>query len=80
MEPRLYFENLSYDGIGDFIAAAVEKTESVPLYLLGKAAAYVDIAAILGRVTRLEAMELRTIIAVHAAMSDSKPFECCEAK
>lgn len=30
MEPRLYFENLSYDGIGDFIASAVEKSESAP--------------------------------------------------
>lgn len=79
MEPRLYFDSLTYDGIGDFIAAAVEKSEGVPLYLLGKAAAYVDIAAIMGRITRLEAMELRTIIAVHAAMSDPKPAEYCEA-
>ncbi|WP_295763434.1 hypothetical protein [uncultured Oscillibacter sp.] len=80
MEPRLYFEDLSYDGIGDFIASAVEKSESAPLYLLGKAAAYVDIAAILGRVTRLEAMELRTIIAVHAAMAEPKPAEYWEAQ
>ncbi len=78
MEPRLYFENLSYDGIGDFIAEAVEKFESVPLYLLGKAAAYVDIAAMLGRVSRLEALELRTIIAVHAGIAEAKPAEYWE--
>jgi hypothetical protein len=80
MEPRLYFENLSYDGIGDFIAASVEKSASVPLYLLGKAAAYVDIAAVLGRVSRLEAVELRTIIAVHAGMAVVKPAEYWEAQ
>jgi hypothetical protein len=80
MEPRLYFENLSYDGIGDFIAASVEKSVSVPLYLLGKAAAYVDIAAVLGRVSRLEAVELRTIIAVHAGMAAVKPAEYWEAQ
>lgn len=80
MEPRLYFENLSYDGIGDFIASAVEKSEAVPLYVLGKAAAYVDIAVNLGRVSRLEAVELRTIIAVHAGMADPKPFEYWEAQ
>lgn len=80
MEPRLYFENLGYDGIGDFIAVSVEKSESVPLYLLGKAAAYVDIAAVLGRVSRLEAVELRTIIAVHAGMAAVKPAEYWEAQ
>lgn len=80
MEPRLYFENLSYDGIGDFVAAAVEKSDSTPLYLLGKAAAYVDVAVTLGRITRLEATELRTMIAVYAGMADPKPFEYWEAR
>ena len=70
MEPCVTIENLSYDGIGDFIAAAVEKSKSVPLYLLGKAAAYTDIADTIGSVSRLEALELRTIIAVHAGMLD----------
>lgn len=74
MEPRLSIENLSYDGIGDFISNAVESSEAAPLYLLGKAAAYVDVAAVLGSVSRLEALELRTIIAVHAGVLDrSKP-------
>ena len=79
MEPRLYFENLSYDGIGDFIAASVEKSVSVPLYLLGKAAAYVDIALVLGRISRPVASELRTIIIIHASVNDTRPFEYWEA-
>lgn len=74
MEPRLSIENLSYDGIGDFISSVVESSEAASLYLLGKAAAYVDVAAALGSVSRLEALELRTIIAVHAGVLDrSKP-------
>jgi len=70
MEPCIAIENLSYDGIGDFIAAAVEDSENIPLYLLGKAAAYTDIADTVGSVSRLEALELRTIIAVHVGMLD----------
>lgn len=80
MEPRLYFENLSYDGIGDFIAASVEKSVSVPLYLLGKAAAYVDIALALGRISLPVASELHTVIIVHASVYDTHPFECWEVQ
>lgn len=71
MESCLSLESLTYDGIGDFITSAVEKSETAPLYLLGKAAAYVDIAAALYKLAPLEAMELRTIIAVHAGVLDS---------
>lgn len=66
MEPRLTLESLTYDGIGAFITSAVEKSETAPLYLLGKAAAYVDIALALGRISRPVASELRTIIIIHA--------------
>ena len=68
------------EGLSMAISFAVEKSESSLLYLLCKAAAYVDIAAILGRVTRLEAMEPRTIIAVHAAMAEPKPAEYWKAQ
>lgn len=64
----LSIENLTYDGIGDFISSVVESSEDSPLYLLGKAAAYVDIAAAFDCISRMEALELRTIIAVHAGM------------
>lgn len=73
MEPWLHIESLTYDGIGDFITSAVEMSEGAPLFLLGRAAAYIDVAAALGRVTRLEAMELRTIVAMYAGMYDTKP-------
>ena len=79
MEPRLNLESLTYDGIGDFISSAVEKSETAPLYLLGKAAAYVDIALTLGRISRPVALELRTIIIVHASVNDNHPFEYWEA-
>lgn len=79
MEPCLSLESLTYDGIGDFISNAVEKSETAPLYLLGKAAAYVDIALALGRISRPVASELRTIIIVHASVNDNHPFEYWEA-
>lgn len=70
MEPCLNLESLTYDGIGDFITRAVEKSETAPLYLLGKASAYVDIALSLDCISRPVASELRTIIAVHAGILD----------
>lgn len=79
MEPRLTLESLTYDGIGAFITSAVEKSETAPLYLLGKAAAYVDIALVLGRISRPVASELRTIIIIHASVNDTRPFESWEA-
>lgn len=80
MEPCLSLESLTYDGIGNFITSAVEKSETAPLYLLGKAAAYVDIAAALDCISRLEALELRTVIIVHASINDNRPFEYWEAR
>lgn len=80
MEPCLSLESLTYDGIGDFIASAVEKSGTSPLYLLGKAAAYVDIALALGRISRPVALELRTVIIVHASVNDNRPFEYWEAR
>jgi hypothetical protein len=74
MEPCLNLESLTYDGIGDFISSAVEKSETTPLYLLGKAAAYVDIALALGRISHMVASELRTIIVIHASVNDTRPF------
>ncbi len=74
MEPRLTLESLTYDGIGNFIASAVEESQDVPLYLLGKAAAYVDIALALGSIFPMEAMELRTVIVVYAGILDPAPL------
>lgn len=75
MYPYLYLESLTYDGIGDFIASAVEKSEDSPLYLLGRAAVYIDVAAALGRISPLEALELRTVVAIHAGMIDAGSLE-----
>lgn len=67
MREYLEFHELTYDGIGDFIEGADQQDAISPLYLLGKAAAYVDMAYALDRLTRAEALELRTCIAVYAA-------------
>lgn len=67
MKSYLEFHELTYDGIGDFIESADQQDAISPLYLFGKAAAYVDMAYALDRITRTEALELRTCIAVYAA-------------
>lgn len=70
MNLRLCLDDLTYDGIGDYIASVAEIPDGDSLYLLGKSAAYVDIAAALGYISRLEGLELRTLIAVHAGILD----------
>lgn len=67
MNECLEFHELTYDGIGDYIESAARQDAISPLYLFGKAAAYVDMAYALDRLTRAEALELRTCIAVYAA-------------
>ncbi|MCI8801897.1 MAG: hypothetical protein HFG01_00950 [Oscillibacter sp.] len=42
MKQYLEFDALTYDGIGDYIEKAAQQDETAVLYLLGKAAAYVD--------------------------------------
>ena len=67
MREYLEFHELTYDGIGDYIEEASRQDAISPLYLFGKAAAYVDMAYVLENLTRAEALELRTCIAVYAA-------------
>lgn len=67
MKQYLEFHELTYDGIGDYIESAARQDTVRPLYFLGKAAAYVDMAYALDRITKAEALELRTCIAVYAA-------------
>lgn len=75
MQLRLSLDCLTYDGIGDFIVNAAEQANGALLYLLGKAAAYVDIASALGRVSILESAELRATICVYAGMHNTKPHK-----
>lgn len=67
MKQYLEFDALTYDGIGDYIEKAARQDETAVLYLLGKAAAYVDIAYALEMLPKARARELHTCIAVYAA-------------
>ena len=61
MKQYLELNDLSYDVLGDFIEnAAHQDGDSVP-FLLGKAAAYIDVAFVLELITRAEAEELLCI-------------------
>lgn len=65
MKSYLEFSSLSYDTIGDFIEGASDQVVYDPLFLLGKAAAYVDCAYASGLVAEMEAEELLTCISVY---------------
>lgn len=67
MNECLGFKDLTYERISSYIEDAVNQDAISPLYLLGKAAAYVDISFSLARITESEARQLHDCIAVHAA-------------
>ncbi len=68
MKQYLELNDLSYDVLGGFIEdAAHQDGGSVP-FLLGKAAAYVDVAFVLELITRAEAEELLLCIQVYQGM------------
>lgn len=68
MKQYLELNDLSYDVLGDFIEdAAHQDGDSVP-FLLGKAAAYIDVAFVLELITRTEAEELLLCIQVYQGM------------
>ncbi len=60
MKPYLEMDALTYDGLGDFIQGAAYDP-----FLLGKAAAYVDMAFLLDLITQAEAGELLLCIQVY---------------
>ena len=68
MRQYLELNDLSYDILGGFIEdAAHQDGDSVP-FLLGKAAAYIDIAFVLELITRAEAEELHLCILIYRGM------------
>ncbi len=66
MKPYLDLDALTYDGLGDFIQAAAYEPDAV--FLLGKAAAYVDMAFVLDLIPRAEAEELLLCVQVYRSM------------
>ena len=69
MKEYLNFEEWTFDGISAFIESAVNQDTVSPLYLLGKAAAYVDAGFSFGELSESEARELHTRIACYAGCS-----------
>lgn len=68
MKQYLELNDLSYDVLGVFIEeAAHQDSDSVP-FLLGKAAAYIDVAFVLELITQAEAEELLLCIQVYQGM------------
>lgn len=68
MKQYLELNDLSYDVLGGFIEdAAHQDKRSVP-FLLGKAAAYIDVAYVLELITRVEAEELLLCIQLYQGM------------
>lgn len=68
MGTYLELNDISYDVLGGFIENAVHQdSDSVP-FLLGKAAAYIDVAFVLKLITRAEAEELLLCIQVYQGM------------
>lgn len=68
MKQYLELNDLSYDVLGGFIEeAARQDGDSVP-FLLGKAAAYIDVAFVLELITQAEAEELLLCIQVYLGL------------
>lgn len=65
MRKYLNFEEWTFDGISAFIENAVDQDAISPLYLLGKAAAYVDAGFSFGELSESEARGLHTKIACY---------------
>ena len=66
MREYLNFEEWTFDGISVFIESAVNQDTISPLYLLGKAAAYVDAGFSFDELSESEARELHARIACYA--------------
>lgn len=65
----LEFSDLNYNSISDFIEDSVSEDGISSFYLLGKAAAYTDVAYSLDFLTFSEAKELHACIAVYAGLN-----------
>lgn len=68
MKSYLEFMELTDFSISLFIEEAAHQKEIPPIFLLGKAAGYVDMAYILGRITELQAKELLACIGVYTGV------------
>ncbi len=66
MKPYLDLDAFTYDGLGDFIQSAAYEADAS--FLLGKAAAYVDVAFALDLIPRAEAEELLLCVQVYRGM------------
>jgi hypothetical protein len=64
----LELNNLSYDVLGGFIEEAAHQDRVIAPFLLGKAAAYIDVAFVLDLITRAEAEELLLCIQIYQGM------------
>lgn len=68
MKQYLELNDLSYDVLGSFIEEAAHQDRVTAPFLLGKAAAYIDMAFILELITQAEAEELLLCIQVYQGM------------
>lgn len=68
MKPYLEFMELTDFSISLFIEEAAHQKELPPVFLLGKAAGYVDMAYALDRITELQAIELHACIGVYTGI------------
>lgn len=58
MQRYLELDALSNETLSGFIEEAIQQDETLGFFLLGKAAAYVDVAFVLELITQTEAEEL----------------------
>lgn len=65
MKQYLELNDLSYDVLGGFIEEAAHQDKRSMLFLLGKAAAYTDVAFVLELITQAEAEELLFCIQIY---------------
>lgn len=68
MKQYLELNSLSYDVLGGFIEDAAHQDGDSAPFLLGKAAAYTDIAFVLELITQAEAEELLLCIQIYRGM------------
>ena len=65
MKQYLELNDLSYDVLSSFIEEAAHQDRATAPFLLGKAAAYIDVAFVLELITQAEAEELLLCIQVY---------------
>lgn len=68
MKQYIELNDLSYDVLGGFIEDAAHQDGDSAPFLLGKAAAYTDVAFVLDLITHAEAEELLLCIQVYQGM------------